>query len=227
MTMRADTSYEEVAEGVWLLTGRPKYRLNQYLNGDVLIDSGTPAAARRLLRDLEGRAIVAHAITHAHPDHYGSSKAVTERLKVPFWCPSDDADALESRHLPHSDLLLGQLIGLPHGPVGPPVARRLREGDDVAGFRVLDTPGHSPGHVSYWRETDGVLIVGDVAFNVAPMSGQLGLREPPAFLTVDPARNRDSIRRLAALEPTLALFGHGPPLRDPAAWLSFVTGLLP
>jgi glyoxylase-like metal-dependent hydrolase (beta-lactamase superfamily II) len=92
---------------------------------------------------------------------------------------------------------------------------------------VLDTPGHSPGHVSYWREADGVLIVGDVAFNVAPIGGQVGLREPPAFMTVDTARNRDSIRRLAALEPTLALFGHGPPLRDPAAWSGFVAGLLP
>jgi hydroxyacylglutathione hydrolase len=91
---------------------------------------------------------------------------------------------------------------------------------------VLDTPGHSPGHVSYWRETDGVLIVGDVAFNIAPLSGRVGLREPPAFMTVDPARNRESIRRLAALEPTLALFGHGPPLRDPAAWPTFATGLL-
>jgi hypothetical protein len=44
-------SGEPVAEGVWLLTGRPEYRINQYLIGDVLIDSGTPAAARRLLRD--------------------------------------------------------------------------------------------------------------------------------------------------------------------------------
>ncbi len=219
-------SARQVAEGVWLLTGRPEYRINQYLIRDVLIDSGTPAAARRLLRDIEGRPIVAHAITHAHPDHYGSSKALSTRLDLPFWCPSGDADALESRRLPHSELLLGRVIGLPPGPAGPPIARRLREGDEVAGFRVLDTPGHSPGHVSYWRETDRVLIVGDVAFNVAPLSGRVGLREPPAFMTVDPARNRESIRRLAALEPTLALFGHGPPLRDPAAWTTLATGLL-
>ncbi len=42
------------------------------------------------------------------------------------------------------------------------VDRALAEGDEVAGFRVLDTPGHSPGHVAYWRESDGVLICGDV-----------------------------------------------------------------
>jgi hydroxyacylglutathione hydrolase len=218
-------SAEQVAEGVWLFTARPEYRINQYLIGGVLVDSGTPVAARRLLREIEGRAIVAHAVTHAHPDHYGSSKALSRRLDLPFWCPSGDADALESRRLAHSESLLGRLMSLPPGPAGPPIARRLREGDEVAGFRVLDTPGHSPGHISYWRETDGVLIVGDVAFNVAPLRGQVGLREPPAFMSVDPARNRESIRRLAALQPTLALFGHGPPLRDPRAWPTFVAGL--
>ncbi len=219
-------SAEQVGEGVWLLTGRPGHRINQYLVGDVLIDSGTPASARRLMRDIEGRAIAAHAITHAHPDHYGSSKAVSRRLDLPFWCPSGDADALESRRVAHSELLLGRLLGLAPGPAGPPIARRLREGDEIAGFRVLDTPGHSPGHISYWRESDGVLLVGDVAFNAALLSGRVGLREPPAFMTVDPARNRESIRRLAALEPRLALFGHGPPLRDPAAWHAFASVVL-
>ena len=218
-------SAKQVAKGVWLHTGRPEHRINQYLTTSVLIDSGTPGAARRLMRELEGRTVVAHAITHAHPDHYGSSRALCRRLDLPFWCPTDDAGDVESRRLAHSELLLGRLIGLPPGPAPPPIARRLREGDEVSGFRVLDTPGHSPGHVSYWREADGVLIVGDVAFNVAPLSGQVGLREPPAFMTVDPARNRQSIRRLAALEPTLALFGHGPPLCDPAAWHALAANL--
>src|ERR1700730_477510 len=145
--MLSGMSVEQVAEDVCLLTGRPGYRINQYLIRDVLIDSGTPAAARRLLRDIEGRTIVAHAITHAHPDHYGSSKALSRHPHLPFWCPSDDADALESRRLPHSELLLGRLIGLPPGPAGPPIARRLREGDEDAGFPDLGPQGPSPGDV--------------------------------------------------------------------------------
>ena len=94
-------------------------------------------------------------------------------------------------------------------PGSHPVGRRLVEGDEVAGFTVLDVPGHSPGHIALWRESDGVLLCGDVFFNLR----RLG--PPPDFLTFDPERNRESMRRLAALRPALVLFGHGPPLRDP------------
>lgn len=214
-------SAQGISEGVVLLTGRPAHRINQYLVSDVLIDSGTPGAARRLLRDLAGRPVVAHAITHGHPDHYGSSRALTERLGVSMWCPAGDAEAVRTRRLPHADHPIGRLLGRMPPPPPPPIARTLHEGDDVAGFEVLDTPGHSPGHVSYWREADRVLIMGDALFNVEPLSGRVGLREPPTFMSVDPAGNREAIRRVAALEPALALFGHGPPLRDPGALSAF------
>jgi hydroxyacylglutathione hydrolase len=102
-----------------------------------------------------------------------------------------------------------------------PVERRLAEGDKVAGFTVLDTPGHSPGHVSFWRESDRTLICGDVFFNVHPLTGREGLREPPRILTPDPALNRESARRLAGLGPSLVLFGHGPPLRDTERLVAF------
>jgi hydroxyacylglutathione hydrolase len=205
----------EVAHGVTLLAGRPAHRINQYLVGDTLIDAGTPAAARRLLRSLNGRHIAAHALTHAHPDHYGASRAVAERLDVPVACPEGDVEAIVSRRPPHADHPLARLLARVPAPPPPRVARRLREGDIVAGFRVLETPGHTPGHVSYWRETDRVLIVGDALFNADPITGRTGLREPPAFATVDVPRNRQTIRRLAALAPAIALFGHGPPLMDP------------
>jgi len=94
-------------------------------------------------------------------------------------------------------------------PPAHPVARRLREGDELEGFVVLDAPGHSPGHIALWRESDRTLVCGDVFFNL-PRLGP-----PPDFLTVDPQRNRESMRRLAQLRPALVLFGHGPPLRDP------------
>lgn len=74
---------------------------------------------------------------------------------------------------------------------------------------MLDTPGHSPGHIALWREADRTLVCGDVFFNMP------SLRPPPRLLTVDPAVNRSSMQRLAQLRPALVLFGHGPPLRDP------------
>src|SRR5918999_567156 len=68
------------------------------------------------------------------------------------------------------------------GP-GHPVDRRLKEGDEVGGFQVLDVPGHSPGHVAFWRESDRVLILGDVLNNVNITTGIPGLHEPKPYLT--------------------------------------------
>jgi glyoxylase-like metal-dependent hydrolase (beta-lactamase superfamily II) len=81
---------------------------------------------------------------------------------------------------------------------------------------VLDTPGHSAGHVVFWRESDRVMIVGDVVNTWHPFLLKPGLREPPAYFTPDPALNRQSIKRIAELEPALLCAGHGPPSRDPA-----------
>jgi hydroxyacylglutathione hydrolase len=102
----------------------------------------------------------------------------------------------------------------------------LKEGDEVAGFQVLDTPGHSAGHVSFWRESDRVLVVGDVFFNNHILTTRRGLREPVRIFTVDPARNRESMRRLAELDPAVALFGHGPPLFEAGPKLKAFAGSL-
>ena len=64
--------------------------------------------------------------------------------------------------------------------------------DEVAGFAVLDVPGHSAGHVAFWRESDRVLILGDVLANMDQYTGIPGLHEPKPALTPDPARNRES-----------------------------------
>jgi glyoxylase-like metal-dependent hydrolase (beta-lactamase superfamily II) len=79
--------------------------------------------------------------------------------------------------------------------------------------------------VSFWRQSDRVLICGDVLASMDPLTAIPGLTEPKALLTPDPARNRESARRLAALEPELACFGHGKPLRDPGKLREFVDGL--
>jgi glyoxylase-like metal-dependent hydrolase (beta-lactamase superfamily II) len=108
-------------------------------------------------------------------------------------------------------------IGPPH-----PVDRHLREGDEVGGFRVIETPGHTAGHISFWREHDRVLVVGDVLANMSIWTGIPMLREPERIFSLNPAMNRRSAVRLAGLEPRLLCFGHGPPLRDPRKLLSFI-----
>jgi glyoxylase-like metal-dependent hydrolase (beta-lactamase superfamily II) len=194
-----------------MLKGHPKHAINVYVIGDVLIDAATRRAGRRIMRQIEGRGIKAHALTHAHADHQGATHEVCEKLGLPLWCGEHDADAMEQGTIeqmqpdhPVNRVISRFWLGPPH-----PVARRLREGDEVAGFVVLDAPGHSPGHIALWRESDRTLVCGDVFFNMP------SLRPPPRLLTYDPQQNRASMRRLAELRPALALFGHGPPLRDP------------
>jgi hydroxyacylglutathione hydrolase len=211
---------EQLADGVWQLSGAPANNINKYLIGDVLIDSGTALEKGRILRDLEGREVNAHALTHAHFDHYGSSHAICQKLGIPLWCGEADVEAVEK----------GRMVGGPGDWMVPaakshPIARPLKEGDEVAGFKVLDTPGHSPGHVSYWRESDGVLLCGDVMWGYNPFTFSGPVREPYAFASPDPKLNRESARKLAALEPKLVCFGHGKPLRDPAAFAAAVAKL--
>jgi len=69
-----------LAEGVHQLAGGPPHAINVYLVGDVLVDAGTPSARRRILPQLTGRDVRTHVVTHAHPDHFGSSHAVCEAL---------------------------------------------------------------------------------------------------------------------------------------------------
>ncbi|HEX2233149.1 MAG TPA: MBL fold metallo-hydrolase [Thermoleophilaceae bacterium] len=219
---------KQVAEGVWQLNGFPPHAINVYLVGEVLIDAGTRQAGRRILRQLKGRDVTAHAITHAHPDHQGSSKEVCETLGIPFWVGEDDVDAAERPELiaeRQPDHPVAQFFARTLSGPGRRVDRSLREGDEVAGFTVLDTPGHSAGHVAFWRESDRVLIAGDVLGSQHFLTGIRGMHEPPPYLSADPERNREAARRLAALEPALTLFGHGPPLRDTKKLVDFVSRL--
>jgi glyoxylase-like metal-dependent hydrolase (beta-lactamase superfamily II) len=217
----------QLADDLWILRGHPKHAINVYVIGDVLLDAATRRAGKRIMRQIEGRDIKVHALTHAHADHQGASREICEKLGLPLWCGEHDADAMEQGTIdqmqpdhPVNRVINRFWLGPPH-----PVARRLQEGDEVAGFQVLHVPGHSAGHLAFWRESDRALIAGDVLNNMDTFTGLPGLREPKAIFTPDPARNRESARRLAALEPELVCFGHGAPLRDPRKLREFVAKL--
>ncbi|HVF79380.1 MAG TPA: MBL fold metallo-hydrolase [Solirubrobacteraceae bacterium] len=200
-----------LADGVHQLKGMPPNAINVYLVGDVLVDAGTPSAKKRILEQLAGRKVRTHVVTHAHPDHFGSSHAVCAALGVPLWTGAVDADDIEAGRPKVPPTPIGRLMMKAPPPPAHPVARRLHEGDQIGhGFVVLDAPGHSLGHIVLWRESDRTLILGDVFFNIRKPGA------PPGFLTMDPERNRASMARMANLRPALTLFGHGPPLRDPA-----------
>ena len=93
----------------------------------------------------------------------------------------------------------------------------VSEGDEVAGFRVIHFPGHAPGLIGLWRESDRVALVSDVVYLVD--SARLGHRSPTGEASVphpawawDHAKAKESVRKLAALEPALVCTGHDEPL---------------
>jgi glyoxylase-like metal-dependent hydrolase (beta-lactamase superfamily II) len=149
-------------------------------------------------------------------------------LNIPFWVGERDADAAEDPSLigrRQPDHWLAQFFAKHMTGPGHRVDRRLHDGDEVASFTVIDVPGHSAGHVAFWRESDRVLILGDVLNNQHPLTGIPGLRQPLRIFTPDPAGNRRSARKLGPLEPRLVLFGHGAPLRDTRKFADFVSAL--
>ena len=195
----------------------PRQAVNAYLVGDVLVDCGYPMNWKRLNRELGGASPKFHALTHAHADHAGNSRRLKEERGLEVWVGENDREVLASGQPEPGEVragrsLLRRYMTFP----GVEADRMLKAGDELdAGFVVIDTPGHSPGHVSFWREQDRTLICGDVFFNMNMATTAPGLHQPPGMFTPDPDRNRQSERDLAGLEPALVLFGHGPPLRDP------------
>lgn len=211
----------EIADSVYQIPLGPRNAINAYLVGDVLVDAGVRWSGPTLLRVLSGRRLVAHVLTHAHADHQGASASICRERGVPLWCGAADRAAAESGNIlldapdpGHVIMRLQQRFWA--GP-GHPVARTLSEGDHVGDFVVLETPGHSPGHLALWREADRVLIAGDVITTMSLLTTWPGVHEPLPLFTKDPTLNRASIRRIAALRPHVVGVGHGPAWRDPDA----------
>ncbi len=206
---------KQLAPGVFQLRGF-RSAINVYLAEDVLIDAATKMARRRILRQIQDRPVSLLALTHVHPDHQGAAKAVCEARSIPLACHESEVEVMEGRvPVQQSDPrnLVNRLIerfweGPPHE-----VSRVLREGDEVAGFRVIHAPGHSPGEMIYFRDSDRVAICGDVVNNVDFLTGRVRVGEPPEIFSIDPELNRASIHKLAELDPALTCPGHGPPFR--------------
>lgn len=219
---------ERLADDVLLLPSRPSYSFNSYVVGDVLLDAGIRRSEGRLRRLLAGRELSAHAVTHAHADHQGASAALCAERGIPFWGPEAERAALESGDLlaMGADNVITRWQCRHWAGPGLHVDRGLREGDALAaGFVAVEAPGHSPGLLAFWRESDRLLIAADALFGRSLVLGRPGLHEPPAIFTLDPRAACASIRHLAALRPAVVAFGHGPPLRDGDALQRFAEAL--
>jgi glyoxylase-like metal-dependent hydrolase (beta-lactamase superfamily II) len=103
---------KQIADGVYLLRGFPPNGINVYLMGDVIVDAATKHAPRRILRQVRAYRVTGHALTHAHPDHQGASKAICETLGVPFMVGEGDVEAMETGNIAGAqpDSALNKLI---------------------------------------------------------------------------------------------------------------------
>ena len=140
----------QLAEDVHLLRGRPRNAINVYVVGDVLIDAATRQGEQRIMRELAGRTLSAHALTHAHPDHQGSSHAICERLQIPLWCGQGDVPAMETPGGIHNPQAPGWLNRLQHAVLdrtaapGRARARRGRRGGRLHRARDARTLARAP-----------------------------------------------------------------------------------
>ncbi len=212
---------EPVAADVHRIALLPGDALNAYLLGDVLVDAGLGRSARTILEALDGRTVSEHVATHAHLDHVGGSAELIDRFALSgLAIGAGDSEAVRTGRPAAKPGRFGRAIARLGGFTPSQVIRELREGDEVGpGFRVIDAPGHTPGQIALWRASDRLLIAGDVFNHVR------GVTEPPGLLSVDPGLNRESARRLAALEPATVGFGHGRVLRDGSRLRDYVQAL--
>ena len=200
----------------------------------VLIDTGVMGAARSILAAAEkrfgGRAPQAIILTHGHFDHVGTAEELLRRWNVPVYIHELERPYVDgSASYPPPDPRVGggmiaALSGLyPRGPVDLSQWLRTLPADgtvpEMAGWRWLHTPGHCPGHVSLWRESDGALIAADAfcttaqesAYSVALQKPEI--HGPPKYYTQNWSEARGSVERLAALRPEIVIPGHGRAMR--------------
>ncbi|HEX2222838.1 MAG TPA: MBL fold metallo-hydrolase [Thermoanaerobaculia bacterium] len=212
------------------LYGKPRAGDRQW----ALIDTGMPTSGRRIVEAAEecfgrGARPAAILLTHGHFDHRGAVRQLAEmwdvpvyahRLELPYltglsdYPPPDPsvgggAMARLSPLFPRRPIDLGYRIqALPEDGTVP----------GMPGWRWIHTPGHTPGHVSFFRDTDRALIAGD-AFVTQRQESALAVlnrwpevSRPPAYFTPDWEAAGRSVRELASLQPSVAATGHGIPL---------------
>jgi hydroxyacylglutathione hydrolase len=221
---------EAVADGVWLLRGGLLRTMNVYLvrddeRGGVLVfDAGEKGMATAIVAAAAAHGGISRVVLgHGDTDHRGAAPAL--RAYADVLCHPDAVvqaegsggrDYWDTRSLP---LDVRLLHGFSHrfvwdgGPVH--IDGTVREGDVLAGFEVVDLPGHAPGLIGLWRERDRLALVSD-CFCMTDMHGR---PQPPAVpldnYNLDTDEARRSIAKLAALRPAVVCPGHLGPLSGP------------
>jgi glyoxylase-like metal-dependent hydrolase (beta-lactamase superfamily II) len=208
----------QVADGVRMVTVGAPVGSHVYLiddpDGLIAFDAGVRGTGPQILA-AAGEPIARVLLSHSHPDHRGAAP----ELQAPVYChPDEVADAEGDGGLSYADFsqianptvrdIFPQLIAMwDSGPVE--IAGTVQEADRIAGFRVVHVPGHAPGLIALYRETDGLLLAADAVYTIELETGTPGpARVPHPAVNWDTTMAGDSILRLAGLEPASAWAGH-------------------
>ncbi len=233
------TAFETVAKGVNHLK---IVFVNAYFvdteNSWVLVDTGLPLTAWRIKNYAEtlygeGAKPSAIVLTHGHFDHAGSVKDLADEWNVPVYAHRLEIPYLTGKSdYPPQDPSIGGAISqmsraFPRGGIN--LGRRIQtigetgEITELPGWKFIHTPGHTAGHVSLFRASDKTLLAGDAltTMNLESWASQITEKKefcrPPAPFTTDWVAARESVVKLAALEPKVVAAGHGQPITENAA----------
>jgi glyoxylase-like metal-dependent hydrolase (beta-lactamase superfamily II) len=217
-------AFSQIAEGVWLVQGGfPQKIMNVYLIEDggqvTVFDAGIKDMTNGIASYAAGLGGIKRIVLgHGHADHRGAAPG----LGAPVFCHPDEVEETQGdggdHYFDFSKLAWYARGAMPlflrswdGGPVQ--VEGTVSEGDDVAGFKVVAFPGHAPGMIGLWRESDRLALVSDTLYTLNPQTGIKGApRVPHRAFNYDTDQAIASLRKLAALEPASAWPGHANPV---------------
>ncbi|MDR6486218.1 glyoxylase-like metal-dependent hydrolase (beta-lactamase superfamily II) [Chryseobacterium vietnamense] len=207
-----------IAPEVFHIPLMPRNSINCYIIEGTLVDSGIRSSYETIKKVLQKIPVDQHVLTHAHADHQGCSDQICAGFGIPLLCHPNEVFRTETgmvtNDYPAPQHWIAKLQQKYWAGQGHKVEQTIAENDKIGNFQVIETPGHSGGHISLFREQDGVLIIGDAATNMNLLTTMPGLRLPPNMFTTDQQRNIASLQKLAELNPAVICFGHGPVLRN-------------
>jgi glyoxylase-like metal-dependent hydrolase (beta-lactamase superfamily II) len=220
---------EPIAPRVWLLRGGLTGTMNAYLiedvDGVVVYDTGEKGMAPAIAAAAERMGGLKQVVLgHADTDHRGAAPALS--ALAPVVChPDAVAEAQGSGGRSYWDMSkLPPAIRALHrvlhrwvwdgGPVR--ISGTVRAGDTIAGFEVVDLAGHAPGLIGLWRAADRVALVSDCIYLTTMLGGPTAAHLPHAAYNLDGERARESIAKLARLDPLVVAPGHLGPMTGPS-----------